>query len=200
MATAHVSLLIVDDHAEWCEGLASALASHSTAVTIAYAGPDASAAIHAGRQCTGAVLALVDAHAPDGSANVATLRALGAPAQPVAVVSAHAEPEVIRSLVAAGSFGFVPKSDLLAGLDGLVAAAANGGSYITAVLSASLLTTPDAARLEPSKRQALQWHAAGVPLAQALQAHGLGDDEFAAAIEALIGAIREPAHGTDTSS
>lgn len=200
MTPGQVALLIVDDHDDWRAGLVSALRSHSISATIAYAGPDAHEARIAVTQRSGTMLALVDAHVPDGSASivdVATLRDAGIP---VAVMSAHVEPAILIALVAAGAFGCVLKSDLLASIDDLIAIAPTQRLYLSAALSAGLLTTPAAQALSETQRQAMQWHAAGIPLDIAVQSQGLGQGEYDTIVGDLVRALRAPHHGTGTSS
>lgn len=200
MTLDQVSLLIVDDHDDWRVGLVSALRSHSPAVMIAYAGPDADEAMTASTQRAGVVLALVDAHAPDGSASVVAVAGLRDAGIPVAVMSAHVEPAALADLIAAGAFGCVLKSDLLDCLDDLIAMAPTHQPYPTAELSASLLTTAAAQALSDAQRQALQWHAAGVPLDVALRSQGVARGEYSTIIGELVQALRAPRHGTGTSS
>jgi DNA-binding NarL/FixJ family response regulator len=198
MSNGQVSLLIVDDHDNWRLGLVTALRAYSAEMALAYAGSDVNEAIRAASTQDGAILALIDAHAPDGSADVVGVHGLREAGIPVAVMSAHIEPEVLTALVKAGAFGCVLKSDLMDCLAEIIAVAPTNQEYVNTTLSASLLTTAAAHALSDSQRQVMQWHAAGVPLDIALQSQGLAAGEYATIIGGLVGALRVPDHGTDT--
>jgi DNA-binding NarL/FixJ family response regulator len=198
MSTGQVSLLIVDDHDDFRAGLVTALRSHSDEVTIAYAGSDVNEAIKAASTLTGSILAVIDAHAPDGSPGVVGVHGLRDAGIPVAVMSAHIESADLVSLLMAGAFSCILKADLLDCLDEVIAVAPTHRRYPTALLSASLLTTAAAQALPYSQLQAVQSHAAGVRLNVVLQSQGLTAGEFARIIEDLVQALDVPDHGTGT--
>lgn len=200
MTTSGPWLVAVDDNEDWRAGLVRALRARPGAPEVAYAGPDVNEAIRAASTHAGSTLALIDAHAPDGSAGVVAVRGLHDAGIPVAVMSAHFESAVLIALVRAGAFGCVLKSDVLDSLEGIASAAWTGTPYLTAALTGCLLTTAAAAELPRAQRQAMQWHAAGIPLDIALQSQGLAEGEYATVIDGLVQALRVPDHGTATSS
>lgn len=200
MTTSRPWLVVIDDNEAWRDGLVRALRSRPGAPEVAYAGPDVGEAISAITALASSTLALIDAHRTDGSASLPAVLALRAHRIPVAVVSAHAQPGTIRDLVAAGALGYVPKAELLDNLEGLATAASSGTVHLSPGLAASLLSTAAAAGLSPEQRQAMQWHAAGLPLDAALRAQGLSDSDYAATIRALVLALHSAPHVADTNT
>ena len=193
-------LVVIDDNEGWRDGLVQALRSRPDAPEVAYAGPDVNIAITAALTHAGSTLALADAHQADGSASLPVVLALRAHHIPVAVVSADAEPETIRALVTASAIGYVLKSELLDSLEGLVAAASTGTLHLSPALTASLLSTAATADLSPAQRQAMQWHAAGLPLDAALRANELSDSDYAATIQTLVLALHSAPRVADRST
>lgn len=202
MGPGRVALVILDDHEDWLVGLAQGLRSQPISVHVAYAGPCYRAAIdaaqHAETEQPGTVIAIVDAHQPDGSANLPAVTALASLGIPVAIVTAHAQAADIRSLVAAGAIACIPKADLIDNLDPLLQSVAGGERYPTPELTASLLTSDAVQSLPPGQRQALLWHAAGVRIEAILKECGIDRKEFDAGMNALIEAL--PHHGTSANS
>jgi DNA-binding NarL/FixJ family response regulator len=146
----------------------------------------------------GPVLALVDAHRPDGSADLPAVIALSEAGIPVAIVTAQAPSSVIRALISAGAVACIPKADLIDSLDPFLQSVLAGERYPTPELTASLLPSDAMDSLLPQQRQALHWHAAGIGIDALLQPCGIDREQFIAGIDALIAAL--PDHRTSANS
>lgn len=123
-------ILIVDDHPLFRDALRMALSAARLAPHIVEAGSLEDAATQLGRY--GSVdLILLDLKMPgvQGLSGLAYVRA-SYPAVPVAIVSGHEEPAVIRRALALGASGFVPKSTPAETMRGAVAAILAGDVWV----------------------------------------------------------------------
>jgi len=193
-------LVIIDDHEAWCHGLEEALRLRPGAPLVVYAGPDLTQAIDAVTRPGSAAFALIDAHLADGRASVPVVRSLRDRGVPVVAMTAHAEPEVICSLMSAGASGCITKAEVLRCLDEVSAAAMQGHLYLTPVLTASLLASAPSDLLDSSWDEVLRWHAAGVPMDVILERHGLDPLDLERVLRELIAALPSLDHGTNASS
>lgn len=193
-------LVIIDDHEAWCHGLEEALRLRPGAPLVVYAGPDLTQAIDAVTRPGSAAFALIDAHLADGRASVPVVRSLRDRGVPVVAMTAHAEPEVICSLMSAGASGCITKAEVLRCLDEVSAAAMQGHLYVTPVLTASLLAMSPSDRLDSSWDEVLHWHAAGVPMDVILERHRLEVSNLEGMLRELIASLPPLDHGTNASS
>ena len=157
-----MDLAIVDDHELVREGMRAVLESRQqSTLRIVYVGESVDEAIASAPSAV-----LLDVELGPGSADVATnCRRLTASGIGVLLISAHDDPAAIRSGMAAGALGFVPKrvsyEELL---EALVAVAADE-MYLSVDLASMLASAPEAPDLSPRERDALRLYASGLKLA-----------------------------------
>src|SRR3569623_801001 len=122
-------ILVVDDHPLFRLALTQAIRNLVTEANVAEAASlaDARAALAATPDTD---LVLLDLHMPDshGLMGLAALRG-EFPAVAVVMISAHADPAVIRRALSFGAAGFIPKSSDLKELRGARAAGLAGEDY-----------------------------------------------------------------------
>lgn len=193
------SCVIIDDNAIWVDGFVQALAARHPQMTLRYAGADPFAALIDVKVNGPLDIALVDAHLDDCNASQAAVGLLADLGVPVALISAHPEPSVVRTCLAAGAMGCVTKADIWLELDDILVAARSGRWHLTPTLTASLLTGLLGSDLAPAQRAAIQWHAAGIPIQTILDRCALARPEFDQAVAQLIADAHADAHGTDAS-
>ena len=157
-----MDLAIVDDHELVREGMRAVLESRQqSTLRIVYVGESVDEAIASAPSAV-----LLDVELGPGSGDVATnCRRLTASGIGVLLISAHDDPAAIRSGMAAGALGFVPKrvsyEELL---EALVAVAADE-IYLSVDLASMLASAPEAPDLSPRERDALRLYASGLKLA-----------------------------------
>jgi DNA-binding NarL/FixJ family response regulator len=123
-------IAIADDHPLMRDALANAIGSVVPGATFVEAGTlDATLALVA--QTPGLDLLLMDLHMPgaDGLSGVRAVRTR-APQVPLAVVSADDDPAAVRTLLALGVAGFIPKTESPAVIASAVRLILAGGIYV----------------------------------------------------------------------
>jgi len=137
-------IAIADDHPLMRAALASALADLATDVQFLEAATHA-ATLAVIEALPGPDLLLMDLHMPgtDGIEGVRDVRNR-APQVPLAVVSADDDPAAVRSLLALGVSGFIPKTDSPAVIASAVRLILAGGVYVPPRLVAHAGVVPAA--------------------------------------------------------
>jgi DNA-binding NarL/FixJ family response regulator len=163
-----MKFLLADDHEMVRVALKVALGSLAPGITFVEAGT-AEAALAAADANPDLDLALIDVHMP-GMGGVEGVRRLRAahPALPVIACSAAEEGELVKSLLALGVSGFIPKSDSTQVIVGAVQLVLAGGTYVPPRLLAGLSGRPVApagriASLTPRQQDVLRLLAEGKP-------------------------------------
>ncbi|MFD4295253.1 response regulator [Rhodococcus sp. NPDC058532] len=135
--TESVTVMVVDDHPIWRDGVARDLAEHGFEVVATADGVDAA------RTRAGAVrpaVVLMDMQLPDGNGAEATAAVLTvSPASRVLVLSASAERADVLDAVKAGAVGYLVKSASVAELVAAVEATAAGQAVFTPGLAGLVL-------------------------------------------------------------
>ena len=125
-----IRIAIADDHPLMRDALASAIGSVAPGAKFLEAGTlDATLALVA--QSPGPDLLLMDLHMPgaEGLSGVRAVRAQ-APQVPIAVVSADDDPAAVRTMLALGVAGFIPKTESPAVIASAVCLILAGGVYV----------------------------------------------------------------------
>ncbi len=127
-----MSILLVDDHALFREGLALLMAQRFPLMQVMQAGSLAEAVATAA-QAGGLRLVLLDLSLPDseGLMGLAVLRE-AAPQAMVVVLSADDRPETVMAAIDAGAAGFIPKTANAAELQSALQVAMVGGVSLPA--------------------------------------------------------------------
>lgn len=128
--THELRIAIADDHPLMRDALASAIGSVAPGAKFIEAGTlDATLALVA--QTPGPDLLLMDLHMPgaDGLSGVRAVRTR-APQIPLAVVSADDDPAAVRTMLALGVAGFIPKTESPAVIASAVRLILAGGVYV----------------------------------------------------------------------
>jgi len=157
-----MDLAIVDDHELVREGMRAVLESQEQpTLRIVYVGDSVDEAIASAPSAV-----LLDVELGPGAAVVATncsrLTALGIG---VLLISAHDDPAAIRSGMAAGALGFVPKRVSYGELLEALEAVAADELYLSFDLASMLASAPEAPDLSPRELDALRLYASGLKLA-----------------------------------
>jgi DNA-binding NarL/FixJ family response regulator len=139
-----VTVLVVDDHQTFAELLAIALQAEPSLVYAGHASTSEQARELVARLRPDVVLMDVALPDVDGIATTAQLIA-EYPQLRVVILTAHAEPSLVASAVAAGACGFLPKDGALRDVLQALRTAHRGGMVVPAHLLAGAL--------DPSKRQ-----------------------------------------------
>nr|WP_296776259.1 response regulator transcription factor [Rhodococcus sp. (in: high G+C Gram-positive bacteria)] len=132
-----VTIMVVDDHPMWRDGVARDLESAGFDVVATADGVGA-----AGRRAaaTQPDVVLMDMHLPDGNGAQATAEVLaGSPNSRILVLSASAEREDVLDAVKAGASGYLVKSASAEELYGAVRATAAGQAVFTPGLAGLVL-------------------------------------------------------------
>lgn len=117
----HSRLLIIEDHPLYAEALQSAITNALRPVETEHVQTIADAAERLRQKDQPLNLAILDLRLPDsnGFEGLITLRSL-APAMPILIMSAFAEPATIRTALVCGAVGFIakatPKQSLIAAI------------------------------------------------------------------------------------
>jgi two-component system uhpT operon response regulator UhpA len=171
--TRPIRIGLVDDHAMFLEGLTRCLAEHSPELVVAVIATTWAEFVTHPRFPVDVVV--LDLDLGDGvppHVKIANARAAGSE---VVVVSGFAEPRHVRSALAAGAHGYVPKTDSTEQVYLSISAAARGEQYLTPGLAALLLEAPDLApELSPQELRALTLYASGLPLKSVARRLGVG--------------------------
>lgn len=144
-----VTIMVVDDHPMWRDGVARDLEAAGFDVVATADGVGAACRRAAATQPD---VVLMDMHLPDGNGAQATAEVLaGSPHSRILVLSASAEREDVLDAVKAGASGYLVKSASAEELYGAVRATAAGQAVFTPGLAGLVLgefrrisTTPDA--------------------------------------------------------
>lgn len=137
MAEKQISVMVVDDHPMWRDGVARDLESAGFNVVATADGVGA-----AGRRATATQpdVVLMDMHLPDGNGADATAQVLGSsPNSRILVLSASAEREDVLDAIKAGASGYLVKSASADELYEAVRATAAGQAVFTPGLAGLVL-------------------------------------------------------------
>jgi len=157
-----ISLAIIDDHELVREGLRALVAAQSDGrARVVYCGASVEEAA-----TTAAQVALLDVdlgpRAGDVAANCRTLTSAGLG---VLLISAFDDQASIRSGLAAGALGFVPKRVSYDELSAAVESVAADEMYLSVSLASLLAAAQDSPELSPREHDALRLYASGLTLA-----------------------------------
>ena len=164
-----IRLAIVDDHELVRDGL-RALVEMASAGSIVpcYVGDDVAEALAAAPS-----VILLDIELgprrPTAHDNVITCSAADVP---VLLISAFDDAAQVRSALAAGALGFVPKRVSYADLEEAVTTVSRGELYLSVELAGLLAATVDRPELSPREHEALQLYASGLKVSAV--AHRMG--------------------------
>jgi two-component system uhpT operon response regulator UhpA len=172
-ASRPIRIGLVDDHTMFLDGLTRCLAEHGSELEITVVATSWAQFVTDPRFPVDVVV--LDLDLGDGvppHVKIANARAAGSE---VVVVSSFAESRHVRSALAAGAQGYVPKADSTEQVYMSIAAAARGERYLTPGLAALLLDTPDLAPdLSGQELRALTLYASGLPLKTVARQLGVG--------------------------
>jgi DNA-binding NarL/FixJ family response regulator len=164
---------LVDDHTMFLDGLTRCLAEHTPELQISVVATSWTQFVTHPQFPVDVVV--LDLDLRDGippHIKIANARAAGSE---VVVVSSFAESRHVRSALAAGAQGYVPKSDSTEQVYLSIASAARGERYLTPALATLLLETPDLMPdLSRQELRALTLYASGLPLKSVARQLGVG--------------------------
>lgn len=163
-------LALIDDHELVREGLRALLEEKGDGdVDVVYSGESPADAVG-----TGATVALLDVDLGPGSDPVAmSTRLLSDAGAAVLLISAFEDAASIRSGLAAGALGFVPKRVSYDVLSEALVTAARGELFLSVDLASILASTPEAPELSPRELDALRLYASGLKLAAVARRMGI---------------------------
>lgn len=163
-------LALIDDHELVREGLRALLEEKGDGdVDVVYSGESPADAVG-----TGATVALLDVDLGPGSDPVATsTRLLSDAGAAVLLISAFEDAASIRSGLAAGALGFVPKRVSYDVLSEALVTAARGELFLSVDLASILASAPEAPELSPRELDALRLYASGLKLAAVARRMGI---------------------------
>lgn len=156
------TVLIADDHPMVRDALARTVQMLADSVAVHEAG-DLEALLRLVRSLP-ADLALVDLNMPgmNGVGGLVRLRE-AAPTLPCVVASGQEDPATIRSVLAAGAAGFIPKSERAEVLLSALRLVLAGGTYVPPRLLQAPLSAPSASVLTPRQLDVLRCLMQGEP-------------------------------------
>ena len=163
-------LALIDDHELVREGLRALLEEKGDGdVDVVYSGESPADAVG-----TGATVALLDVDLGPGSDPVAmSTRLLSDAGAAVLLISAFEDAASIRSGLAAGALGFVPKRVSYDVLSEALVTAARGELFLSVDLASILASAPEAPELSPRELDALRLYASGLKLAAVARRMGI---------------------------
>lgn len=163
-------LALIDDHELVREGLRALLEEKGDGdVDVVYSGESPADAVG-----TSATVALLDVDLGPGSDPVATsTRLLSDAGAAVLLISAFEDAASIRSGLAAGALGFVPKRVSYDVLSEALVTAARGELFLSVDLASILASAPEAPELSPRELDALRLYASGLKLAAVARRMGI---------------------------
>lgn len=163
-------LALIDDHELVREGLRALLEEKGDGdVEVVYSGESPVDALG-----TGASVALLDVDLGPGSDPVAaSTRLLSDAGAAVLLISAFEDAASIRSGLAAGALGFVPKRVSYDVLSEALVTAARGELFLSVDLASILASAPEAPELSPRELDALRLYASGLKLAAVARRMGI---------------------------
>lgn len=163
-------LALIDDHELVREGLRALLEEKGDGdVDVVYSGESPADAVG-----TGATVALLDVDLGPGSDPVAaSTRLLSGAGAAVLLISAFEDAASIRSGLAAGALGFVPKRVSYDVLSEALVTAARGELFLSVDLASILASAPEAPELSPRELDALRLYASGLKLAAVARRMGI---------------------------
>ncbi len=133
-----ITVLLVDDHEMFVEGVSRVLAADGTFEVVAVA-----ATVERGVAMAGAykpAVAIVDFALPDGDGATATRRILAeSPATKVVILTGRTDDKALIAAIEAGSSGFVTKDNAVAELVKAIRSVLDGEAYITPRMLSALL-------------------------------------------------------------
>lgn len=172
-----ITVLLADDETLIRDALASLLALEEDieVVAVAASGPEALAAARRHRPD----VALLDLQMPglDGIAVAEQLRA-DLPQTASVIVTSHGRPGYLKTALAAGVRGFLPKTVSAQTLTAVIATVAGGGRYVDPQLAAEAIGAGDSP-LSPREADVLALAAGGSPV-----------EEIAVAASLSVGTVR----------
>jgi len=135
---AAIRVLVVDDHAVFCDALATILRSEAD-IEVVGKGGTVQEAINAAR-ALGPDVVLLDVHMPDGSGiEAAAAIKKGRPQTQVVILTSDEEESVLQSAIQAGVTGYLSKHETAAQVVQAVRSAARGEALIAPYMLARLL-------------------------------------------------------------
>ena len=163
-------LALIDDHELVREGLRALLEEKGDGdVDVVYSGESPADAVG-----TSATVALLDVDLGPGSDPVAmSTRLLSDAGAAVLLISAFEDAASIRSGLAAGALGFVPKRVSYDVLSEALVTAARGELFLSVDLASILASAPEAPELSPRELDALRLYASGLKLAAVARRMGI---------------------------
>ena len=158
-----LTVVILDDHALFHQGLVAWLGANAPSISIAYSGDDVAAALAA---APGSDVVLLDldlgAEAPPLASLVDQFREAGCR---VLIVSALGSPRIVRQGLAAGALGYMSKREDPGELLTAIWAVAAGEGFLTPEMAAILAEAPeDVPNLSIQELTALRLYASGLKL------------------------------------
>jgi DNA-binding NarL/FixJ family response regulator len=158
-----VTVVILDDHALFHQGLVAWLGANEPSIEVAYSGEDVAAALAAGGSADVVLLDLdLGPHAPPLADLVGQFRAAGCR---VLIVSALGSPRVVRQGLAAGALGYMSKREDPESLLTAIRRVASGEGFLTPEMAAILAEAPeDVPNLSIQELTALRLYASGMKL------------------------------------
>ena len=135
---AAIRVLVVDDHAVFCDALATILRTEAD-IEVVGKGGTVQEAINAAR-ALGPDVVLLDVHMPDGSGiEAAAAIKKGRPQTQVVILTSDEEESVLQSAIQAGVTGYLSKHETAAQVVQAVRSAARGEALIAPYMLARLL-------------------------------------------------------------
>jgi DNA-binding NarL/FixJ family response regulator len=158
-----ITVVILDDHALFHQGLAAWLGANAPQIAIGYSGDDTDRALAAAPEADVVLLDLdLGAEAPPLAQLVARFRALGCN---VLIVSALGSPRVVRQGLAAGALGYMSKREDPSALLTAITTVARGEGFLTPEMASILAEAPeDVPNLSIQELTALRLYASGMKL------------------------------------
>ena len=156
-------IAILEDHPLMLRALSSNLALHLPDTEFIYQGKSISDAVSA-ITTSGCDLVILDLDLGDGIPPIQNLEKLLSTGTPVLIVSALAEPFLVRQALTNGASGFISKNANEATLLDAVNSIMSGENYMSADIATILLSSKTDPGLSAQEKQALSLYASGLKL------------------------------------
>ena len=156
-------IAILEDHPLMLRALSSNLALHLPDTEFIYQGKSISDAVSA-ITTSGCDLVILDLDLGDGIPPIQNLEKLLSTGTPVLIVSALAEPFLVRQALTKGASGFISKNANEATLLDAVNSIMSGENYMSADIATILLSSKTDPGLSAQEKQALSLYASGLKL------------------------------------
>ncbi len=160
---ASIKIAILEDHPLMIRALSSNLTLQLPDTDFVYQGKNISDAVSA-IGLTGCDLVLLDLDLGDGVPPIQNLEKLMETGTPVLIVSALAEPFLVRQALTNGASGFISKNANEATLVDAVKSIISGENYMSADIATILLSDKSDPGLSAQEKQALSLYASGLKL------------------------------------